>query len=265
MSNKSDFWKNKSVLNVKSPIGSAIGYELPDTTSLLTIQISHDETPRLLAHGIIIEGGFRGNNTVAFDPSGPKVQLRINLSSYTDNLIVLERGCNIRNNCHFNIEGNNHTIVIREAHGLSRLTVTMRGNGGVFYYGRNCTSNYTNCLVQGSVSLCIGEDCMFAVDTTIRTYDSHAIIDLTKCIQINDAHSIAIGRHVWVGQNSILMPSITIGDGSIIGAGSIVTKSIPTKTLAVGIPAKVIRENVSWTRDSFPNKEQIDKVIDFIK
>lgn len=53
---------------------------------------------------------------------------------------------------------------------------------------------------------------------------------------------IRIGRGVHVGMGSIIMPGVTIGDGAIIGAGAVVTKDIPAWTIAVGAPAKVIRE-----------------------
>ena len=53
---------------------------------------------------------------------------------------------------------------------------------------------------------------------------------------------VHIGKGVMVGMESIIMPGVTIGDGAIIGAGSIVTKDIPAWTIAVGRPAKVIKE-----------------------
>lgn len=52
---------------------------------------------------------------------------------------------------------------------------------------------------------------------------------------------IKIGHDVWIGQGAIILPGVTIGNGSVIGAGTIVTKSIPSYAIAVGNPAKVIR------------------------
>ena len=51
-----------------------------------------------------------------------------------------------------------------------------------------------------------------------------------------------IGNDVWIGRESIIMPGVTIGQGAIIGSGSVVTKDIPDWTIAVGSPAKVIKE-----------------------
>lgn len=53
---------------------------------------------------------------------------------------------------------------------------------------------------------------------------------------------ITIEDDVWIGGNATILPGVTIGKGSIIGAGSVVTKDIPKMTIAVGNPAKVIRE-----------------------
>ena len=52
---------------------------------------------------------------------------------------------------------------------------------------------------------------------------------------------IHIGKRVWVGSGSIVLPGVTIGDNSIIGAGSIVTKDVPSNVIVAGNPAKFIR------------------------
>lgn len=52
---------------------------------------------------------------------------------------------------------------------------------------------------------------------------------------------IVIGDDVWIGMDSIIMGGVTIGDGAVVAAGSVVTKSIPANVLAGGVPAKVIK------------------------
>jgi acetyltransferase-like isoleucine patch superfamily enzyme len=62
-----------------------------------------------------------------------------------------------------------------------------------------------------------------------------------------EIHRVEIGNDVWIGTKVIIMGGVKIGDGAIIGAGSIVTKDIPDSAIAVGVPAKVIKnrfENV---------------------
>ena len=53
---------------------------------------------------------------------------------------------------------------------------------------------------------------------------------------------IFIGKNVWVGSNSVILPGVTIGDGAIIAAGSVVNRDVPEKTIVGGIPAKFIKE-----------------------
>lgn len=64
---------------------------------------------------------------------------------------------------------------------------------------------------------------------------------------------IIIGNNVWIGEMVCILPGVTIGNGSIIGAGAIVTKSIPENSIAVGVPAKVVkrydRETQGWKRN----------------
>jgi acetyltransferase-like isoleucine patch superfamily enzyme len=57
-----------------------------------------------------------------------------------------------------------------------------------------------------------------------------------------------IGKRCFIGANSIIMPGVTIGDEVIIGAGSVVTKNIPSNTIAAGNPAKIIKEGIHTGR-----------------
>jgi len=52
---------------------------------------------------------------------------------------------------------------------------------------------------------------------------------------------IVIGRNVWIGANEIVLPSVTVGDNSVIAAGSVVTRDVPANTVVVGSPARVVR------------------------
>lgn len=56
-----------------------------------------------------------------------------------------------------------------------------------------------------------------------------------------DSEKIIIKRGAWIGANSIILPGVTVGENCVVGAGSVVTHSLPDRTVAVGTPAKVIR------------------------
>ena len=90
---------------------------------------------------------------------------------------------------------------------------------------------------------------MFSDGILIQTADQHGIVDLATGKIVNDMfRTIRLGNHVWLGRDCSLMPNATVGNGAIIGAGSIVTKPIPAQSLAVGVPARVIKKNYTWTR-----------------
>ena len=57
---------------------------------------------------------------------------------------------------------------------------------------------------------------------------------------------IIIGDHVWIGKNALILKGVTIGNGAIVAAGSVVVKDVSAKTLVAGNPAKVIKDNVEW-------------------
>ena len=99
---------------------------------------------------------------------------------------------------------------------------------------------------QGQIN--IGEDCMFSGDIRMDVSDMHSIIDIKSGNRINPAKNIHIGSHVWVGQGVFITKGVGIGDNVIIGAKSVVSKNIPSESLAVGVPAKVIRKGVTWDR-----------------
>jgi len=88
----------------------------------------------------------------------------------------------------------------------------------------------------------IGEGCTIARDVVIRSYDAHRILDDSY----KNTADIAIGKHVWIGQGAQILKGVTIGDGAIVAAGSIVTKDVPPHCVVGGVPAKIIRINVEW-------------------
>ncbi|MFH1247330.1 MAG: CatB-related O-acetyltransferase [Candidatus Micrarchaeota archaeon] len=53
--------------------------------------------------------------------------------------------------------------------------------------------------------------------------------------------AVKIGNNVWLAQNAIVLPGVTIGNGAVIGANAVVTKNVPPFTIAVGVPAKVVK------------------------
>ena len=88
----------------------------------------------------------------------------------------------------------------------------------------------------------IGRSCSISDNVCIADSDSHMINGDVEHMKA----PVIIGNHVWIGKNVTILKGVTIGDGAVVGAGSVVTKSIPARCVAVGNPARVIKENVTW-------------------
>jgi maltose O-acetyltransferase len=87
----------------------------------------------------------------------------------------------------------------------------------------------------------IGADCQFGPNVQLLT-PTHPIEPEPRRAKLEAAKPITIGDNVWLGGGVIVCPGVTIGDDSVIGAGAVVTRDIPAGVVAVGNPARVVRE-----------------------
>lgn len=152
-----------------------------------------------------------------------KIRIRGN-----NNTIEIGKRCHIGKECSFWVEGNNITIKL--------------GNENTF------TRMVHFCAQENYQEIIVGNDCMFSNTIIVRTSDSHPIFS-ENGERLNNPRSVVIGNHVWIAPGSKIFKGSIIHDGSVIGSNSLVTKEIPPKSLAVGQPAKVIKNNIVWTRD----------------
>jgi maltose O-acetyltransferase len=97
-----------------------------------------------------------------------------------------------------------------------------------------------NCVVLDVAPVTIGSRTMFAPNVQIYTA-THPIDPVERSSGKEYAKPITIGSDVWVGGSTVICPGVTIGDRSVIGAGSVVTKDIPAYVIAAGNPCRVIR------------------------
>lgn len=108
------------------------------------------------------------------------------------------------------------------------------------HFGCGVYANFGLTLVDDT-HIYVGDCCMFGPNVVIATAGHPILPELReKAYQYNAP--VHIGRNVWIGAGALIMPGITIGDNSVIGAGSVVTKDIPANVIAVGNPARVLRE-----------------------
>lgn len=87
----------------------------------------------------------------------------------------------------------------------------------------------------------IGKDVAIAHDVLIMDCDGHSIGG-----QEDEGIPVHIGDHVWIGSKSIILKGVTVGNGSIVAAGSVVTKNVPDNVIVAGNPARIIKTNCTW-------------------
>jgi acetyltransferase-like isoleucine patch superfamily enzyme len=97
-------------------------------------------------------------------------------------------------------------------------------------------------LMRGQGGITVGDDVLFAPRAQVLAVN-HVMTDTVKPIMAQGitAVGITVEDGCWIGAGAILLDGVTVGRGSCVGAGSVVTRSIPPHSLAVGVPARVIR------------------------
>ena len=167
---------------------------------------------------------IQGNNhTINLSPSAKIRQCSILIKGQNNTLIIVEDNVNIRD-CNIEIDGDNCLIKMN----------------------KNTTIGHNSYLSSEKVEqkLSIGEGCMLSRNVKIMTSDGH---DILKNNNRHKAHpkDINIGNHVWLADSVTILKGTCVGDFSIVGINSTLTKSIPHNSIAVGNPAKVIANGVA--------------------
>jgi len=106
--------------------------------------------------------------------------------------------------------------------------------------------------IHASEKIVIGDNCLIAANTQIFDNSGHeaCISGVEERIHTSGSSApIVIGDNVWIGINCIVLPGVSIGNDSVIGAGSVVTKDIPGNVLVAGNPAKIIKYYSDETKD----------------
>ncbi len=124
------------------------------------------------------------------------------------------------------------------------------------HLGNNVYFNFNATLVDDT-HIYIGDSTLIGPNVTLATAGHPILPELReKALQFN--LPIHIGKNCWLGAGVIVLPGVTIGDNTVIGAGSVVTKDIPANVVAVGNPCKVLREINEHDKEYYYKNRKIE-------
>ncbi|MGD6738550.1 sugar O-acetyltransferase [Photobacterium leiognathi subsp. mandapamensis] len=132
----------------------------------------------------------------------------------------------------------------------------LRANWGInTHIGNNVYANFNLTLVDDT-HIYIGDSVMIGPNVTIATAGHPIDPDLRRDVaQFNIP--VTIGNNVWLGAHVVVLPGVTIGENTVIGAGSIVTKDIPANVVAVGNPCRVLRPITEHDKEYYYKNRRI--------
>lgn len=128
--------------------------------------------------------------------------------------------------------------------------------GGHVHFGKNVYANFNLTLVDDT-HIYVGDYTMIGPNVVIATAGHPILPELREqAYQYN--MPVRIGKNCWIGSGAIILPGITIGDNVVVGAGSVVTKDLPSNVVAVGNPCRVLREVNDHDKEYYFKDRKID-------
>ena len=171
--------------------------------------------------------------------------------------------------CKLRTKGKRNQILFRGNGGFKNSAIVISGNDNVVEFAEGVSMDGGSILLEGdhnrlivgketkfcgkihiaiieSTTVKIGENGLFSSDITIRTGDSHSVLDLSGK-RINPSQNVMIGDHVWVGNHVIITKGVTIANDCIVGTGTVVTKGCEEEHVVLaGAPDRIVKRDVSW-------------------
>lgn len=136
-----------------------------------------------------------------------------------------------------------YRLILGRLQGMAYIApaVTFQRSYGI-HLGKNFAVNRGS-LIDGKGGVQIGDNVLIGpyvvIASSQHAYDNP---DLPIILHLEDRAPVHIGNDVWIGAHAVILPGVTIGERVIVGAGAIVTRDIESHSVAVGVPAKVIRK-----------------------
>lgn len=167
----------------------------------------------------------------------------------SDNIVVIGSNCRVEGS-KFYIKGSHNRIILGDSVSMMNGDLWIEDNDNVISISnRTCfTSRFHMACMEGT-RIMVGEDCLFAADITIRTGDSHSLLDM-EGKRINPSKDVVVGNHVWIGHGASLNKGSAIASNCVVANASVVTKEFYQQNVVLGgIPAKIIKNNINWCGD----------------
>jgi len=172
-----------------------------------------------------------------------KIRNKIRISSSSK----IELGNNLKIvGSHITIKGANNSLIIDENSIIRNSSLEIMGENCKIHIKSGCMIGDNSYLVvkESNVNLIIGKECGLSRNVKIMTSDGHPIYQDGK--RINFAKDIVLEDNVWVADNVTILKGVHIGENSVLGIESLVTKSVPKNSIAAGNPAKTVKKNIMW-------------------
>ena len=128
--------------------------------------------------------------------------------------------------------------------------------GGHVHFGKNVYANFGLTMVDDT-HIYVGDYTMFGPNVIVATA-GHPILPALREKSYQYNMPVHIGRNCWIGGGAIILPGITIGDNVVVGAGSVVTKDLPSNVVAVGNPCRILREVSEHDKEYYFKNRAID-------
>tara|TARA_R110002110_G_scaffold6266_5_gene31453 strand:- start:223 stop:921 length:699 start_codon:yes stop_codon:yes gene_type:complete len=214
---------------------------------------------------------------VAENPGGPMSDTGLNSFTISDhgcnNQVDIAASARLADGVRIDLFGNHNHLCIGENTIVQGGLLEMRNHDSSIKIGGNCaligmfrcrasnthisigdqtTSMMAHITLHERGSIIIGRDCMLSGDIAMDVSDMHSILDNDSGKRLNPPQDIKIGDHVWLAQGVRVMKGASIGHDTVIGTRALVLGEIPPHSLAVGTPARVINNNISWDRKRLP-------------
>lgn len=127
------------------------------------------------------------------------------------------------------------------------IELQARYKGSKIKIGNNVATN-NNIMLCAANYIEIGNDTLIGQYVTIMDHEAHGI-EPNKRRELGEIGTVIIGKNVWLGNNVVILKNSEIGENTVVATGAVVSGKFPANVIIGGVPAKIIKSDISWSRD----------------